>query len=297
VAATPFEVRMVEGPIGAEIVGLDLSRNVDADTFAAIEKIYMDRGVIVFRNQNLSPEQHIAFSRHFGAVEVPTNRQYSLKSHPEIYVVSNILDENGKNVGNADAGRVWHTDSSYMKVPSRGSLLYAVEVPHDDTGAPLGDTCFATMSAAYDALPEDVKAKAENLVGVHNYTIQYERRLQKVKAKGDTREELTSDLRSKVPDVDHPVILKHPITGKKCIYVNTAFVIAIHGMSEEEGNRFRDYLIEFSTQPRFVYVHKWAKGDLVVWDNYSTQHLAIPNFELPQRRLMYRTTVRMPAAA
>ena len=287
----------MDGPIGAEIVGLDLSKNVDAETFAKIEKIYMDRGVIVFRNQDITPEQHIAFSRHFGPVEIPTNRQYSLKTNPEIYIVSNILDENGRNVGNADAGRVWHTDSSYMKIPSRGSLLYAVEVPHNDKGEPLGDTCFASMTAAYEALPDDIKKKAESLVAVHNYTIQYERRLAKVRAHGDTRESLTSDLKAKVPDVDHPVIMKHPITGQKCIYVNTAFTIAIHGMSEEEGNRFRDYLIEFSTQPKFVYVHKWAKGDLVVWDNYVTQHLAIANFELPQRRLMYRTTVKLPVAA
>lgn len=290
-ATTSFQVRYPDAPLGAEISGLDLSQDVDDETFQEIEKIFHERSVIWFRDQKLTPEQHVRFSQHFGTVEVPTNKQYALAGHPEVYVVSNIV-ENDRNIGNADAGRVWHTDSSYMKVPSRGSLLYAIEVPRDDAGEPLGATLFASMTAAYDALPDVMKQRVEGLEALHNYTAQYERRLAKLKAQGGQREELTDELRAKVPDVVHPVVRPHPLTGKKCVYVNAAFVIRILGMPDEEGMQLRDALIAHSTAPRFVYRHRWAPGDLLIWDNSATQHLAIADYALPQRRLMYRTTVK-----
>jgi len=290
-SAARFEVRYPEAPLGAEIVGLDLSQDVDAATFREIEQVFHERSVIWFRNQRLTPRQHVNFSRHFGTVEVPTNSQYALPAQPEIYVVSNIV-ENGRNIGNADAGRVWHTDSSYMRVPSRCSLLYAIEVPHDEAGAPLGDTLFASMAVAYDALPEATKQRVAGLQAVHNYTAQYERRLAKMRAQGLQREELTPQMRAKVPDVVHPVIRPHPLTGRKCVFVNIAFVNQIVGLPPEEGARLRDELIAHSTADRFVYRHRWAAGDLVIWDNAATQHLAIADYALPQRRLMYRTTVQ-----
>jgi taurine dioxygenase len=295
VPATPFKIDYPDAPLGAEISGIDLAQDMDDATFREIERVFLERSVIWFRGQKLTPEQHVRFSRRFGEVEVPVNRQYSLPAQPEIYIVSNIV-KNERNIGNADAGRVWHTDSSYMKVPSRCSLLYALEVPHDDGGKPLGDTLFASMTAAYDALPGEVKGRTHELKGVHNYTQQYERRLAKVKAQGGQREELTQDLKAKVPDVVHPVIRTHPETGRKCVYVNGAFVIGIPGIGGEEGIRLRDYLIEHSTQPRFVYRHQWRVGDLLIWDNCATQHLAIADYALPQQRLMYRTTVKGTSA-
>ena len=289
--AMSFEVHYPDAALGAEIRGLDLSRDVDDETFRQIERVFHERSVIWFRGQTLTPEQHIRFSRHFGTVEVPTNSQYALAGHPEIYVVSNIV-ENGRNVGNADAGRVWHTDSSYMKVPSRCSLLYSIEIPRDDAGRALGATHFASMAAAYDALSDEIKQQVEGLEAVHNYTAQYERRLAKMKAAGAIREELTPEMRAKVPDVIHPVIRRHPLTGRKCVFVNIAFVTELVGMTKEAGAQLRDMLIEHSTAPRFVYQHRWETGDLLIWDNSATQHLAIADFSLPQRRLMYRTTVK-----
>lgn len=286
-----LEVRFMDAPLGAEISGIDLAQPLDDATFAEIERLYIEREVLVFRNQKLTPAAHVRFSQRFGEVEIPTNRQYSLTSQPEVYVVSNIV-ENGRNIGNADAGRVWHTDSCYMKVPSRGSLLYAIEVPRDDNGQPLGDTLFASMSAAYEALPEVTKKRGEGLEGVHNYSIQYERRLAKIKAAGGQRAELDETTKSKVPPVAHPVFRPHPITGKRCIFVNIAFVHEIIGLPEAEGLALRDELIAHCTQPQFVYRHRWQEGDLVMWDNASTQHLAIADYALPQRRLMYRTTVK-----
>jgi taurine dioxygenase len=184
-----------------------------------------------------------------------------------------------------------------MTVPSRCSLLYAIEVPRDEEGQPVGDTLFASMTAAYDALPEATKARIAGLSGVHNYTAQYERRLAKMKAQGLRREELTDEMRAKVPDVVHPVVRTHPLTGKKCVYVNVAFVNEIVGLDPEEAVRLRDELVEHSTAPRFVYRHRWREGDLLIWDNSATQHLAIADYALPQRRLMYRTTVKGTAPA
>lgn len=286
-----LDVRFMDAPLGAEIAGIDLGQPLDDATFADIDRLYNERAVLVFRNQKLTPEAHVRFSQRFGEVEIPTNRQYSLASRPEVYVVSNIV-ENGRPIGNADAGRVWHTDSCYMKVPSRGSLLYAIEVPRDDNGQPLGDTLFASMSAAYDALPEATKQRGEGLEGVHNYSIQYERRLAKIKAQGGQRAELDETTKSKVPEVAHPVFRPHPITGQRCIFVNIAFVHQIIGLPEAEGLALRDELIAHCTQPQFVYRHRWQEGDLVMWDNASTQHLALADYALPQRRLMYRTTVK-----
>lgn len=282
-----FAVRLTDAALGAEITGLDLREDIDEATFRAIEQVFHERSVIFFRDQQLTPQQHIRFSRHFGEVEIPTNRQYSLPAQPEIYVVSNVV-ENGRNLGNADAGRVWHTDSSYMAVPSRGSLLYALEVPHADDGTPLGDTLFASMALAYDALPEALKQRIEGLQGVHNYNVQYERRLAKIQAAGGQR----AALQEKVPEVAHPVARRHPLTGRKCVYVNAAFVIRILGLDEDEAMRLRDELIEHSTAARFVYRHQWRPGDLLIWDNSATQHLAVADYALPQRRLMYRTTVK-----
>lgn len=290
-AGTRMEIRPMDGPVGAEITGVDLSQPLDSETFKRIDDTLNDRGVIFFRNQRLTPEQHIRFSERFGEIEIPVNAQYRLPGYPQIYVVSNII-ENGRPIGNADAGRVWHHDSSYMKVPSRGSLLYAREVPHDDAGNPLGDTLFASMTAAYDELPADVKRRVDGLVAVHNYTQQYERRRARILAEGGQREAMDDRFRSSVPDVTHPVIRAHPITGRRCIFVNQAFVIGIEGMPDEEALALRDYLVEHSTQPRFVYRHRWRVGDLLMWDNCLTQHLAVADYALPRRRLMHRTTIK-----
>ena len=286
-----LNVRPTGAALGAEVLGIDLSKKIDDATFKQIVDAWHEHEVVFFRDQKLTPEQHVAFSRRFGELELHVRKDCCRPGYHELFVVSNIL-ENGKPIGSQDAGLFWHSDLCYLDVPSRGSLLYALEVPHDDSGNALGDTCFASMTVAYDELPDDVKKRAEGISGVHTYTQQNERRLAKIKAQGGVREELTGSLKAKVPDVVHPVIRTHPVTGRKCVYVNVAFVIQVLGMDEAEGLKLRDYLIEHCTQPRFVYRHQWRAGDFLMWDNCATQHLAINDYVLPQRRLMYRTTVK-----
>jgi taurine dioxygenase len=291
VSSKAFDVSYPDAPLGAEIIGLDLSQPIDDAIVRDLETVFHERSVIWFRNQKLTPAQHVSFSRRFGEVELLVNRQYCLPSQPEVYVVSNVV-ENGRNIGNADAGLVWHTDSSYKQVPSRASLLYAIEVPRDDSGKSLGDTCFASMSAAFDALPAATRERIDGLRAVHNYTIQYERRLEKIRAQGGKREELSAQAKAQVPDVVHPVVLRHPYTGRRGVYVNFAFTTEVVGMAPEAGKQLVAELVAHATQPQFVYRHRWQPGDLLIWDNYATQHLAIQDYALPQRRLMYRTTVQ-----
>src|SRR3954454_20412798 len=165
-AAIP--VRKVDVACGAEIE-FDLSRPIDGATFAELERHFHDNIIVFFRDQHLTEETQIAFSRRFGELEIHIVRKYLLPDHPEILLISNIRDENDKHIGLADAGFTWHTDTSYRRRPSRCSLLYAKEVPHRD-GRPLGDTVFANTIAAYDALPETTKKQIAGLKAIHRYS-------------------------------------------------------------------------------------------------------------------------------
>ena len=157
-----LDIRPFDTALGAEVRGVDLARPLDTETFTAIEQAYDSYSVLLFRDQSIDETQHLAFSRRFGELEVHVLDQYLHQEHPEILIVSNVMDGD-RHVGIYDAGRYWHTDLSYMPVPSRGSLLYAIEVPRDESGEPLGDTLFASTAAAYDALSESMKRQIADL--------------------------------------------------------------------------------------------------------------------------------------
>lgn len=279
----PFTIMPSSAPLGNEIVGLDLSQELSDDTFRALERAYNEHSVLVFRNQKLSPEQQIRFSRRFGELEVHVMEQYLLPGYPEIFRVSNIV-ENGRRIGGS--GEFWHTDLSYVAQPSRGSLLYAVEVPFKD-GRALGDTQFTSMIAAYDALPEAMKRRIEGLKAVHRFGDVYA----KVSKERGTSA-LTSQQKSKLPDVVHPVVHVHPFTGRKSLFVNEGFTVAIVGMSDEEGGALLRELFAHCIRPDLVYTHQWQVGDLVMWDNWATQHRGTGGYSAEQRRLMLRTTLK-----
>jgi taurine dioxygenase len=270
-----------EAPLGAEIRGVDLSQSLDDETFSEIERAYAEREVIFFRNQKITPEQHVAFARRFGSLEIHNVQQFALKSCPEVLVLSNIKDGDGNFTGLADAGRTWHTDMSWSERPPRGSLLYALEVPHRN-GESLGDTLFASARAAYDSLPDAMKARVADLRAVHQLSsrkrVQDERSRPKEATYGQ-------------PDVVHPVARTHPVTGKKCLYVNSGECTGIVGMPDEVALPLIEELEATVLQSQFIYRHKWRPGDLVIWDNCYCQHLAIQDYNLDDRRLMHRVTV------
>ena len=283
----PVDIKRFDAPLGAEIRGIDLSKPMDDNTFAQIERAYNDHAVLLFRDQQISEAQHLAFSRRFGELEVHVLEQYLHSRYPEILVVSNIK-KGDRHIGIYDAGRYWHTDLSYMKVPSRGSLLYAIEVPHDDSGAPLGDTLYTSSAAAYDALPEKTRKQIDTLSAEFSLA----NRHAKLVADGDTAAVLSDTHQQKAPPVVHKVVRTHPVTGRKSIYVNEGQTAKILGLPEDEGRELLQELLTHVTKEEFIYRHKWSVGDLLMWDNIPTQHLAICDYALPQRRLLHRTTLK-----
>ena len=271
-------------PLGFEISGVDLTQTLDRDTVEQIEAAIVEHSVVFIRGQHLTPAQHVAFSRLLGEPAIHTNRNYLLAEHPEVYIVSNIV-ENGRNIGVPDAGPTWHSDFSYLAAPAKYSLLYAVEVPVID-GTARGDTSFASTFAAYDALSESRKRDLAGLRVIYRYGDQYEKRRQA----GSKLVPLSGD--EKPPDVAHPVIRTHPKSGRKSIFVSDGTSAGFQGVSEDEGRALLRELIEHCTQPEFVYRHSWRVGDLVIWDNCSSLHRAnSKDYELPHRRRMHRTTL------
>jgi taurine dioxygenase len=200
-------------------------------------------------------------------------------------VVSNIVVD-GNPIGSQDAGLFWHSDLCYLKEPSRGSLFYALEVPHDENGQPLGDTKFASSTAAYNALPESTRQKISGRKAVQSYAKGYYR-----ERNAGPRPPLTEEQKRRTPDVEHPIVRTHPYTGKKCLFVNEGYTARIAGMDSTEGDALLNELIAHSTKPEFIYRHQWQVGDFLIWDNCLVQHQAVPDYKLPLRRHMERTTL------
>ena len=267
---------------GAEIA-FDLAGELDDATFREIESAFHDNIAVVFRDQQLSNERHIEFSRRFGELEIHIVRKYLLPGYPEILLISNIRDEAGEHIGLADAGFTWHTDTSYRRRPSRCSLLYAKEVPHRD-GQPLGDTVFANTAAAYQALPDSMKRRLVGLKAIHRYSARR-------RVADSPRPKLTRAQLDETPDIAHPIVRTHPSTGRKALYVTAGECIGIEGMPDDEAVDLIAELDAYCVRPEFLYRHKWRVGDLLMWDNASAMHLAICDYGLPERRLMHRTTV------
>ena len=283
-------VRKSDAALGAEIV-FDLSRAIDDRTFGELEGIFHDNIVVFFRDQHLTNEQHIAFSRRLGELEIHIVKKYLLPEDPEILLVSNIKNDAGEHIGLADAGFTWHSDTSYRKNPSRCSLLYAKEVPHRD-GKPLGDTVFANCIAAYEALPDAMKRRLAGTKAIHRYSMR--RRVD-----NSPRPKLTAAQLAETPDIAHPIVRSHPYTGRKALYVTAGECIGIvlrdgEQMPEDEALDMIAELDAHCVRPEFCYRHSWRIGDLVMWDNASAMHLAICDYVLPERRLMHRTTVIGP---
>jgi taurine dioxygenase len=280
--AMPISVSQSGSALGAEI-GVDLSLALDDATFREIENAFHDNIVVFFRGQTLSNEQHIAFSRRFGELEIHIVKKYLLPGYPEILLVSNVKNEAGEHIGLADAGFTWHSDVSYRRCPSRCSLLYAKEVPERD-GVVLGDTVFANCIAAYEALPAAMKRRLDGLRAIHRYSSR--RRIE-----NSPRPKLTAAQLAETPDVAHPIVRTHPHTGRKAIYVTAGECVGIEGMPENEALDLIAELDAHCIKPEFLYRHHWRVGDLVMWDNATAMHLAICDYALPERRLMHRTTV------
>jgi taurine dioxygenase len=273
-----LEIIPTGAALAAEIRGLDLSGPIDDRAFAAIEDAFNEHGVIFFRNQRITPEQQVAFTRRFGKIEFNIfGERWSLPGSPEIVVVSNITND-GKPIGIRRAGENWHSDMCYTARPPRGTMLYARDTPQL-YGLPLGDTEFASAAAAWDALPATMQQF------IHGRRAVFDFRGRK-RALTLTQAEIDRN-----PPVMHPIVRTHPHTGRKCLYVMRDDCTGIEGLDDAEAEAVICALADHIVKPAFIYRHQWQVGDLLLWDNCTVQHRAIQDYDLPQRRLMHRTTM------
>ncbi len=275
-----IEIRPFDAPLGAEVLQLELSRPLSADDFGRIHRAHLDHHVIVFRDQRITPTQHIEFSGSFGPLQTHVLHQFALAGQPQMLIVSNVV-EGGRPIGLGDAGVFWHSDLSYKERPSLGSLLHAQELPADG-----GDTLFANQHLAYDTLPVALRSAVEGRLAEHSYLKQYA----ELQRRSSWRPKLSEQQIAQVAPVTHPIVRTHPETGKKALFVSEHFTTRVVGLPDDESDELLGALYEHSTQPRFVYRHRWRPGDLVFWDNRSVMHLAT-GCPPEQRRTLYRTTI------
>lgn len=262
--------------VGAEISGVDLACELSHDDFALIRAAYAEHGVIFFRDQDISEEQHIAFARRWAGIDI--NRFLSAHPrYPEIAIVKKEADQL-ENIGGA-----WHTDHSYDEIPAMGSILVARELPPKG-----GNTLFASMYAAYDALSADMKQRLARLCGVHSARHIFGKGAEYGRARGDRIG--NADAAEGLTDARHPVVITHPLSGKKALYVNPAYTIAIEGLPEMESQTLLAELFAHGVREEFVHEFVWRPGSVAFWDNRSTWHWGINDYH-GHRREMHRITV------
>jgi taurine dioxygenase len=270
-----ISVEPLSTALGAEIGGINLAASLPQLALAEIRQAFGEYGVIFFRDQSLTPEQHLAFARRFGDIDV--NRFFtSVPAYPAIAEVRKEPEQH-RNIGNG-----WHTDHSYDLAPAMGSMLYAREVPA--TG---GDTLLASMHAAYDALSDGLKATLERLSPLHSSRHVF----------GAEASVRCGDLKGRIgnpelatQDAVHPVVIRHPETGRKALYVNPGFTLRFDGWTDEESRPLLDYLYRHAERPEFTIRFHWRKGSLAFWDNRSTWHFAVNDYH-GERRLLHRITI------
>lgn len=263
---------------GCEVLDVDFP-NADAETRAALVDAFHRSGAILLRGQTMTPEDLLDFIRLFGEAEGHTLQQYTLPGYPNIYILSNKVVD-GKPIGAHNDGVGWHTDYSYKAEPVMSTMLYGVEVPPE--GA---DTLLADMCAAYQALPPERRAALEKLKLHHSYA-------HFMATRDYGREELSDEVKAQTPDVIHPLIRTHPADGRKALWVSTGTVVEVVGAEDPGDLAILDELVEFGTQERFVYRHKWQQGDLLMWDNRCTLHTGTLYDDQKYDRLMHRLWVK-----
>lgn len=268
-------VKRVAGALGAEISGVDLSKELDGPTFDALHRAFVDHEVIFFRDQSLTPEQHKAFGRRFGSLNIHPYVK-GMDGHPEIMEI--IKEPTDK----LNFGGGWHSDMSFLETPSIGSILYAVEVP--DYG---GDTLFASMTKAYDTLSPGLKQMLEGLRAVHSANREYSAQGASAQKRGSMQ---VADAEGMAGEFTHPVVKVHPVTGRKALYVNPAFTLRFEGWKERESKPLLDYLFDHARYEAYTCRFQWRAGSIAFWDNRSVWHFALNDYP-GQRRHMRRVTV------
>ena len=270
--------------LGAEIGGIDMRRPLDGATVQAVSDAWMKHLVLIFPDQRIGDAEHIAFTRHFGEAEVFHQTSLHLRSERarEIFLVSNI-GEDGRLLPPSDGGqkqlsssRQWHTDSSYRPMPSIGSLLHGIEISR--TG---GITQFINMYLVYEDLPDSLRRQVEGRRARHDFSM-----LSRLVGSPPP----TAEEQAAMPPVWHPMVRKHPVTGRKSLFISSIYNDAVEGLEDGAARRLIEELTEFAAQPKYMYRHVWEPDDVVMWDNRCTVHAVTPH-DPGERRVMHRTTI------
>jgi taurine dioxygenase len=276
-----ISIKNLDAALGAELAGINLSQPVVQADIKAIEDVWHDRLVVVFHGQKLSDPQLIEFSKNFGELDPPGPNPYGEafnKEHPELNIISNVI-EDGKPIGNlGDGEAVWHADMTYAEVPPKAAMLHSLEIP--PTG---GNTHFANMFAAYDSLTADLKKAAEGKIAVHDASTNSAGMLRKgYKKVTDVRE---------VVGAHHPLVRTEPNTGRKALFLGRRPHAYVLGLEVPVSETLLDALWAHATQPRFAMCHEWKVGDLLMWNNLSVLHRRDP-FDPKSRRIMHRSQIK-----
>jgi taurine dioxygenase len=272
--------------LGARVEDLDLSQGLSDAQFAQLEQALGQYGVLSYPGQTLTSLQLKRFAERFGQLEVNVANMYQEPGLPEVMILSNKVHD-GKPLGLSDAGQDWHTDMSYSNMIAFTNVLYGLEIPHRD-GKPLGNTEFCNMHAAYDELPESIKTRLDGMTITHDFAKFWDKmRLEK----GSSRPPLTDAQRAAKPPVSHPVIMTHPITGKKVLYANPGYSMRINEMPQAESDEALAFLFEHQLQAKFQYRHQWSVGDVLMWDNMGTLHNAVADYRADEPRYIKRCQV------
>ena len=278
-----LSIKNLDALLGAEVAGVDVSKPLPQADIDAIETAWRERLVVVFHGQDLTDPQLIAFSRNFGELDPPGPNPYGqpyLKEHPELNVISNVV-EDGKPIGGlGDGEAVWHADMTYVDVPPKAAMLHALEVPPPEAG---GNTHFANMFAAYDTLPADLKKAVEGKVAVHDASRNSAGMLRK-------GYQVVTDVRRTV-GAHHPLVRTDPQTGRKALFLGRRPNAYVLGLDVTESEALLDALWAHATQPRFAMRHQWTVGDLLMWNNLSVLHRRDP-FDPKMRRVMHRSQIK-----
>jgi len=275
----PIEVRPVSGALGAEVAGVDLSKPLDDATFEVVHRAFLDHSVIFFRDQSLRPDAQMEFARRFGELDVHPIVN-GTDDHPELVRV-------WKPAGQpASFGVGWHSDNSFFAEPSLGSVLYGVTIPPCG-----GDTLYASMERAYEALSPTLRAMIAELRAVHSAARAYDPAVTG-RAKYEGKTPITYRMSEAVYEENvHPVVRTHPETGRKSLYVNAMFTTSIVGLERAESDALLRFLFEHCARPEFTCRFRWAAGSVAFWDNRCVQHYAMDDYR-DFDRLMFRVTIR-----
>ena len=281
-----MKIRPGGGAMGARIEDIDLARPIAEDHFRDILRALGAYGVLCFPGQRIDTKHLAAFGRMFGELEINVANQFHEPGFPEVMVLSNMT-AHGKPIGLADAGQGWHTDMSYSTEIALANVLYALKVPMRE-GRSLGETQFRNMHAAYADLPSAIKSRLQGRTATHDFAKFWDM----MRARpGSRRAALTPEQRAKKPPVSQPIFRMHPITGRTVLYCNPGYAMRIDSLPEAESAELLAFLFAHQEQEKYFHAHRWAEGDLLMWDNVGTVHNAVADYGADEPRYMRRVQV------